>query len=148
MLLLGMKLKQTVLAMFAIVMMAVGTVAVLQPSVSMADCKPDKSKGTQCCGGAETSIISCDQNSSKPGSAKQSAVWSLLTMALKILTAGVGIAAVGGIVYGAILFASARDSAEQVKKAIGIITNVAIGIVAYGLMFLILNFLIPGGIFS
>lgn len=99
------------------------------------------------CGGAETSIINCSQGA-HPKSAKDSGVWGLLIIALKIMTAGVGIAAVGGIVYGSLLYASARDSAEQIKKAIGIITNVVIGIVAYGLMYIVLNFLIPGGIFS
>ena len=67
---------------------------------------------------------------------------------LNIMTAGIGILAVGGIVYGGILYASAGDKAEQTKKAIGVITNVVIGIAAYGLMYVLLNFLIPGGVFN
>jgi hypothetical protein len=69
-------------------------------------------------------------------------------LAINILTAGVGVAAVGGIVYGAVLYTSAGGSQEQVKKAVGIITNVVIGVVAYALMFSVLNFIIPGGLFN
>lgn len=84
--------------------------------------------------GCETSIIPCTD------------VWGLLNVAIYILTAGVGVLAVGGIVYGAILYTSAGDRSDQVKKAIGIITNVVIGLVAYVAMFAIVQFLIPGGI--
>lgn len=53
-----------------------------------------------------------------------------------------------GIVYGSILYTSAGGNAEQTKKAMGIITNVVIGIIAYGLMYVGLNFLVPGGVFG
>lgn len=99
------------------------------------------------CGGTPTSIIQCPQNN-QGSDPKNSGVWGVLLIALNILTAGVGIAAVGGIVYGAILYTSAGDSTEQTKKAIEIIRNVVIGLVAYGMMFIGLNFLIPGGVFS
>jgi hypothetical protein len=75
-------------------------------------------------------------------------LWGVLLMAINILTAGIGVAAVGGIVYGAVLYTSAGGAADQVKKARGIITNVVIGLVAYALMFSLLNFLIPGGLFN
>lgn len=99
------------------------------------------------CGGAQTAIIACPQSSAGPN-AKENGVWGVLLIVLNILTAGVGIAAVGGIVYGSILYTSAGDSSEQTKKAIEIIRNVVIGLFAYGLMYLVLNYLIPGGIFQ
>lgn len=77
-----------------------------------------------------------------------SAIWGILLLILNILTAGVGILAVAGIVYGSVLYASAADRADQTKKAKEIILNVVIGLIAYGLMFGFLNFLIPGGIFT
>ncbi len=64
------------------------------------------------------------------------------------MTAGIGILAVGGILYASILYASASDNMEQTKKAKDIIKQVVIGIIAYAAMYLFLNFLIPGGIFS
>jgi len=102
------------------------------------------------CGKAKTSIIGGDICAGvKDGkNAEDSAIWKILLLVLNIMTAGVGILGVGGIVYGSIMYASAGDKADQTKKAIGIITNVVIGIVAYALMYLFLNFLIPGGIFS
>jgi len=100
------------------------------------------------CAGVETSIIGCTQKGGDNASAKDSGIWGLLLLALNILTAGVGIAAVGGVVYAAILYTSASDRADQVKQAKDVLQNVAIGIAAYGGMYLLLNFLIPGGIFS
>lgn len=106
-----------------------------------------QSVGAATCGGATTSIISCSQGKGAKG-AQDTGVWALLLIALNILTAGVGIAAVGGVVYAAILYASSSDNAEQTKKAKDIIRNVAIGILAYASMYIVLNFIVPGGIFS
>jgi len=129
-----MNIKQKII-MFAIVTLSfIGAGSMIAQTVSAK------------CGEAETSIINCD---AKGGSnAKDSAIWQVLLIALNILTGGVGIAAVGGIVYGAILYSSASDNASQTQKAIEVIRNVIIGIVAYGVMYLVLNYLIPGGIFS
>ncbi len=77
---------------------------------------------------------------------KKSGVFLLLIWVLNILTAAVGIAAVGALVYAGILYASAGSSNEQVSKSKNIITNTVIGIVAYGLMYLALNWLVPGGV--
>ena len=108
------------------------------------DCAPG-SEG--CCGGVETSIIGGDLcGDSSAGEA--GTVYKLLIGALNILTAGIGIAAVGGIAYGALLYTTAENKPDQTKKAIGIITNVVIGLVAYALMYVLLNFLIPGGVFA
>lgn len=103
-----------------------------------------------CCGKVNTSIIGKEicGNETDNSSAENSTVWLLLMAALQILTAGIGIAAVGGIVYGALLYSTAEDKPDQTKKAISIITNVVIGLVLYGLMYVLLNFLIPGGIFK
>ena len=98
------------------------------------------------CGGVETAVVKCDQSGG--GNLEDTGVWGILLLAINILTAAVGLAAVGGVIYGAVLYTSAGGSPEQVKKAMGIITNVVIGVVAYALMFSGLNFLIPGGIFN
>lgn len=98
------------------------------------------------CGDVETSIITNDKICNASGEGGM--ILAILKEVLKFLTAGVGIAAVGGIGYGALLYTTAENKPEQTKKAIGIITNVVIGIAAYALMYVFLNFLIPGGIFS
>lgn len=128
-----MKIKQTLLTFAAITMIGsfvfAGTTVLAQEQ----------------CAGVDTSIIKCDDAGD---STQETGVWYLLIIALNILTAGVGIAAVGGLVYAAVLYASARESADQVQKAKTIIRDVVIGLVAYAGMYLIINFLIPGGIFT
>lgn len=131
----SMKIKQTILVAVATLGLAVGIVAFSQTTYAL-----------EKCGGVETSIISCDQGNSDGG--KDNGVWGLLLLTLNIMTAGVGILAVGGIAYGAALYASSGDKPEQAKQGKQYIQNVIIGLVAYGLMFLLLNFLIPGGIFD
>ena len=102
---------------------------------------------TGTCGEAKTAIISCTATNDN-GNAKDNAIWKVLVIALNIMMAGVGILAVAGIVYGSVLYASAADNASQVQKAKGIILNVILGLVAFGLMYTLLNFLIPGGVFE
>ena len=100
------------------------------------------------CGGVQTAIIKCDEKYDNKGDIETNGVWALLMLVLNILTAGVGIVAVGGIVYGAILYTTAEDKADQVKKATDIITNVVIGLIAFALMWALLNFIVPGGVFK
>ncbi len=91
------------------------------------------------CGEARTNIITCEGEG-------VSAMANVLKTAIFILTILIGIVAVGGITYGAILYASAEDNAGQTTKAKGIIRDVAIGLLLYGLMVAIINWLIPGGV--
>lgn len=98
----------------------------------------------------ETSIIGGDicagvDNSSD--NVENNAIWKILTWVVNIMVAGVGILAVAGIVYGSILYTTAGGSQEQVKKAMGIFTNTAIGVIAFALMYVLLQWLIPGGVF-
>ena len=90
----------------------------------------------------------CKDGSTPDTSTDQNGIWGILFLVINILTAGIGVVAVGGIVYGSILYASAGGSADQVKKARTIIINVVIGIVAYALMYALLNFIVPGGVFN
>lgn len=132
-----MKIKQTLLAFALGVTGAVGVLA--GPHTVMA---------ATTCGGVDTAIIKCDADNSDKKDLNDNGVWALLLMVLNIMTAGIGIVAVGGIVYGAILYTTAEDKADQVKQATNIITNVVIGLVLYALMWVGLNFLVPGGVFA
>lgn len=97
------------------------------------------------CGGVDTSIISCNTSGS---GIEGTGLWALLLIGLNVLTGLVGVAAVAGIVYGAIMYTTAGGDQGKVEKAIEIIRNVVIGIVAYALMYVGLNFIIPGGVFG
>lgn len=145
-----MKIKQTVIFVAAISIILGGvffgqSVQAAPPTNPTQADQQDASK-VNGCGGAETSIIKCSEGSG--GTTTDNGVWALLMLALNIMTAGVGILAVGSIAYGAALYSSSADKPEQAKQGMTYIKNVVIGLVAYGLMYVLLNFLIPGGIFS
>lgn len=93
------------------------------------------------CGGAETSIIECS------GTGKE-AIFDILKIVIQVLTAGIGIAAVGATIYGAILYTSSADSPEKIKKAKEIWINTVIGLIFFAFMVALTNFLIPGGVFG
>lgn len=151
-----MKTKQTIKAFIAALVIGAGLLFVGSAPVQAQ------------CGGVDTSIIKCEEtgyicdngefvesasstcpDGSTPKSKVESTgLWGVLILAINILTGLVGVAALGGIIYGAILYTSAGGSVEQTKKAMGIIMNVVIGIIAYALMYIGLNFLIPGGVFD
>lgn len=102
---------------------------------------------TKRCAGADTSVISCKDNDSSTD-ISETGLWSLLLIAINILTAGVGVVALAGVVYGAVLYTSSAGNPETVKKARTVFTNVVIGVVSFAAMYTLLNFLIPGGVFK
>lgn len=108
------------------------------------DTSPTGGGGTTC-GGVDTAILQCDDNGS---GVKNNAIWGLLEMAISILTAGIGLVAVGGLIYAGILYATASGNASQVTKAKETIFNIVLGIVLFALMWSFLQFIIPGGIFG
>lgn len=130
-----MKVKQTLLTVLSLVGIFGASFSLSTPAYA-AEC------------GVQTSIISCSGVDNDDKDITKNAIWKILVIILNIMMAGVGILAVAGIVYGAVLYASAGDNAGQVTKAKGIIFNVVLGLVAFGLMYSLLNFLIPGGVFG
>lgn len=136
----SMKIKQTVLAL-ALTVTSLGGSLLLVPAAH--------AEYTSCGEGVKTAIIDCGSGvDNKSSDVSKNAIWHLLILTLNIMLAGVGVLAVAGVVWAGFLYVSAADSAEQVKKAKGIITNVVIGLVAFGLMYSGLNWLIPGGVFN
>lgn len=120
-----------------LVVLSIGAAAVFSP-VALA--------GTgNSCGGVETAILNCTETGDGED-IENSGVWGILRITLNIMAAGVGVAAIGGFIYAGLLYAAAGDSQEQVKKAIGIITNVVIGLALFAVMYTAVNYLVPGGI--
>lgn len=87
-------------------------------------------------------------NASSSGSLEQSGAWLLLIYAVNILTVLVGVVAVAMIAFASFLYTTASGNAEQTKKAIDMIRNVVISLVIYALMWALLNWLVPGGVFA
>jgi hypothetical protein len=66
---------------------------------------------------------------------------------LKFMSALVGIAVVAGITTGGIIYSTGSGNAAKTQKGVNIIINSVLGLLLFLLMFAIINFLIPGGIF-
>lgn len=73
---------------------------------------------------------------------------NVLVTILNWLAIGVSVVVLIGIIYGAVMYASAGGNEAQTKKAIGIIRNAVIALLLYFGMWAILQYLIPGGVFS
>lgn len=110
------------------------------PTAAIPNGGPASSGSGGDCAGVETAILNCNK---KTGA---EAIGDILTQAIRLLSLGVGIVAVGGIVFGAILYSSARDNASQTSQAIEVIRNTVIGIILYVFMVAIVNWLVPGGV--
>lgn len=92
------------------------------------------------CSGVDTAVISCDSNAN--------GVLEIIKLVLQILIGLVGIAAVGALIFAGILYSSASGEQSQVQKAKTMIQNTVIGIILFGTMFFIGNWVIPGGVFG
>lgn len=102
-------------------------------------------------GALECSVLPneiCSSADYKGDNVSNTGIWKLLVLVINIMTTGVALTAVGGIVYGSILYTSAAGNPEQVKKAKMMLLNVAIGVLAFALMYSLLQWLIPGGVFN
>lgn len=93
------------------------------------------------CGEAETVLIKCDINQSGAP-----VIAEVLRIGIFVLTIIIGVSAVGGIAWAATLYAKAEDNSSSVTEARTLIRNIVIGLLVYGFMVVIVNWLIPGGV--
>lgn len=73
-------------------------------------------------------------------------VGCLTRTVLQFLSITVGIAVVGGITTGGIMYASSGGNPSRAAQGRNIILNSLLGLVLFFLMFAFINFLVPGGI--
>lgn len=66
---------------------------------------------------------------------------------IRFLSIGVGIIAVASIIVGGIQYTTSSGNPEATAKAISRLSNTAIALLLYFLIFAILNWLVPGGVF-
>ena len=121
---------------------AVGIISVAAPVASSVSAQ-EKTEGLQC--GILPKALCTAATEGDKDTIEETGTWKLLNLVIVIMTAGAGILAIGGIIYGAVMYTTAGGNQEQVKKARGILTNVVIGIVAFAAMFALLQWLLPGG---
>lgn len=128
------KLTLIPLALFSALSLFVATVVFARPA--FAACDP------------QTNIALSIKIDGKDCIPKAGAIMFFLKALIKLMAAGVGIAVVGGIVWGGIMYMTAQDSASQTQKAITIIVNSLIGLLMFILLYAIVNFLVPGGVLT
>lgn len=108
----------------------------------------DKFAGKEKCGNVGTFFdFGCGAVDPK-GGGSNNPIFRILLTVIAWLTAGVMVAVIGGIVYGGFLYLTAQDNASQTQKGIIVIVDSVIGLILFGLMWTILNFIIPGGIYN
>lgn len=96
------------------------------------------------CGGVQTAVVECASTNDTTGSP----VVALLVLVIQILTGLVGVVAIGAFIYAGIMYSSAGSESSQIAKAKEIMVNTVIGLLIFAAMAVILNYLIPGGLFS
>lgn len=74
---------------------------------------------------------------------KGSGIMRLLSLVVTVLLYGIGAAAVIGVVIAGILYLTARDNEAQMAKAKTRLVEVVIGLIAWALLFTLLQWLIP-----
>lgn len=99
--------------------------------------------GGSTCGGAHTFFDwGCN------GASDKDSILTVLVTISNWLAAGVVIAVIGGIIYGAIMYATSAGDAAKAKSATDIIRNAFIALVLYFLMWAFLQYIVPGGLFG
>ncbi len=105
--------------------------------------------GTDCGTQVKTFFdFQCGTDADRDSGDSDNPIFRIMLTVIAWLTAGVMVAVIGGIVYGGFLYMTAQDNAGQTQKGITIIVDAVIGLIAFGLMWTFLNFIIPGGIYS
>ncbi|MBI3494819.1 hypothetical protein HY004_02450, partial [Candidatus Saccharibacteria bacterium] len=79
---------------------------------------------------------------------RQNPIVSLLLTVLSWVTGLVSMAAIGGIIYGGILYAGAQDNSGQTQKGIMYVVNSTIALLLWFAAFALINYIVPGGLFS
>jgi hypothetical protein len=100
------------------------------------------------CGGVKTTIDFGCGSVSGDGGTGDAGIYGLMVSIFNFLAIGVGIAVTIGIVYGGLMFMTARGNSGQTQKGVTIITNAVVGLLLYIFMYAIINFLVPGGLFT
>ena len=75
-------------------------------------------------------------------------IFSILALILNIMTIVVGALGVFGIAFSGVQYMTARDNEAQMAKAKQRIFEVVLGLAVYALMYSLLQWLLPGGIFN
>ena len=90
------------------------------------------------CGGVNTALISCEDS--------ENGIWAILGIVLNVMIITVGALGILGIVISGIQYTTSSGDPAQMTKAKKRIVEILIGLAAFGLMYVFLEWIIPGGI--
>lgn len=124
-----------------LVVTVVVAIGVLTPVTSVLMAEPAMAACPN--GYVETNIFG-DANGCVKIDDQGSGIKQLLGLVLQILLYGIGVVAVIGVVVAGVMYLTARDSEVQVAKAKMRLVEVVIGLIAWAMLFALLQWLIPG----
>lgn len=96
----------------------------------------------------ETSIIQTEDGKFCDDSNNGDGIYRILNIVVNVLTMGVGVLGTLGIIIAGIQYMTASGNEQQMAKAKKRIIEVALGLIVFGVMWVVLQFLIPGGVFG
>lgn len=139
-----MNRNKTGLLVTAVIGFAMALPVAMAP-VAAAKCpdSPESKSGAYCCGNSETSFDFgdlCKDANSSPATA-------VLLYAINFLAIGVGIAVLGGIIWGGTMYIMSDGSPEKSKQGRDIVLNSVIGLIMFIILYMAINFIVPGGVF-
>lgn len=111
-------------------------VALVVVTVSTGDAYASK------CGGTDTILISCDENSDG-----REQVCHVMNLIVEIMSIGIGILAVIGIIITGIQYLTAGSNEEKARKSKRRMYELVIGLVLYAALATVIVWLNPGGLF-
>lgn len=150
-------LKTTLLATATLLTIALSTVAPATAASNVTCASGQTAKNGICTCPSGQQAVSVPVNSNGSGCVPINArttnlthnpIFFYLRWFLIFLGGGVGLAVVGGIVMGSYMYITARGNSAQVQKGQNTILNSVLGLILFIFMYAILQFLVPGGIFS
>ena len=93
------------------------------------------------CGGADTSIIECDEGGT-------GAIWHILLLIIDIMTIGVGVLGLIGILVFGVQYLTAGGDVSKTTKAKSRMLQIVIGLIVFVALWAGSQWLLPGGLFE
>lgn len=123
------------MSIVAVVLSVAVTAVAVAPNCASADKPP--------CGASTFFDWGCDS-----GRSARDQVTNVAAVIFGWLSMGVWVAVLGGFIYGGYLYMTSRGNKSQTERGMAVIRNAAIALVLYYGMYVIINFLVPGGLFT
>ena len=128
---LGRLKKLVIAAVMAVGVLAPVTSVVVSEPVMAVDC-------------VDTNLFGkCDEGGGVQTDDEGGGIMRLLNLIVKVLLYGIGAAAVIGVVIAGIMYLTARDNEAQVEKSKKFLFEIVLGLLAWAMLWTVLNWLIP-----